>query len=227
MRMWGVANERKTNFFGVYFTLANHIHKEIYMGWILTLQVIVIIVVVALVYILIKRITQRAPDEKTSNKKKFIRTLASSVLLAFLLAQPHAGFMIYLFTLPLLIWLIYSIYVVFTKPDDRKWQLARMAVWIVSSMVILVVHNELKQTTRLYADDTVAAINKYKLEHGAYPDNIEMIGMNKKQLEEKLGRPSGYYYLKGKPDLYYADTFIVFQTHHYDFQKSTWVYHGD
>lgn len=170
---------------------------------------------------------QSSSDNAVNQKKQLYITLASSVLLTFFLAHPQAGFMIYMFALPLLIWLIYSIYVVLTKPGRRKWQIIRMAVWVVSFMVVWMVHDKLKQTTRHDADDIVAAINRYKSEHGAYPDNIEMIGVSKKQLEEKLGRPSGYFYDKGKPDLYYADTFIIYQTYFYDFQKNTWVHHGD
>lgn len=174
---------------------------------------------------------QSSSDNAVNQKKQFYITLASSVLLTLFLTKPHAGFMISIFAFPLSIWLIYNIYVVLTKPDRRKWQIIRMVVWVVSFMVVWMVvwmvHDKLKQTTRHDADDIVAAINRYKSEHGAYPDNIEMIGVSKKQLEEKLGRPSGYVYDKGKPNLYYADTFTIFQTYFYDFQKNTWVHHGD
>jgi hypothetical protein len=196
------------------------------MSWIMLLQVIVVIVIVAAVLAFLKAKAQDSAGDGMNHKKQLYKTLASGVLLTFFLAQPHAGFMIYIFVLPLLIWFIYSLYVALTKPDRRKWHLIRMSVWIASVLVILVVHYDRKQTIRHYADDIVAAINKYKLEHGTYPDNIEMIGVSRQQLKEQLGL-SGYSYEKGKPGLFYADTFIVFQTHHYDFQKNTWVYHAD
>ena len=196
------------------------------MTWILLLQVVAVIFIAVVIITFLKRKSQKTTGKEVDHKKQFYKTLVSGVLMALILAQPHVGFMIYIFALPLLIWFIYSTYVSLTKPDRRKWQLIRMSVWIISVLVILGIHYSRRESTRHYADYIVAAINKFELEQGTYPDNIEMIGVSRQQLKEKLGL-SGYSYVKGKPDLFYADTFIVFQTHHYDFLKDTWVYHGD
>ncbi len=190
--------------------------------------IVIIIVIVAAVLALLKGKTkvQGSTGDAVNHKKQFSMTLVSSILLTFFLSQPHAGFMIYIFALPLLIWFIYSSYVAITKPEQRKWQLIRMAVWIASVLVILGVHHDRRVTTRHYADGIVAAINEYKNEHGVYPDSLDTIGVSRQQLKEHLGL-SGYSYDKGKPSLFYADTFVVFQTHHYDFQKNAWSYHAD
>jgi hypothetical protein len=169
---------------------------------------------------------QDSTGDAVNQKKQFYMTLLWSILLAFFLSRPHAGFMIYIFALPLLIWLIYSSYVAITKPEQRKWRLLRMAVWIASVLVILGIHHDRRVTARHYADGIVAALNEYENEHGVYPDSLDMIGVSRQQLKEHLGL-SGYFYDKGKPSLFYADTFVVFQTHHYDFQKNAWIYHAD
>ena len=198
------------------------------MVWFMLLQVFAVILILA-AFLAWRKSRAKLKDSAgaaVNPKKQFYMTLVSSILLSFLLAQPHAGFMIYIFAFPLLIWFTYSIYVAIAKPDLRKWQLIRMSVWIVSVLVILGIHYNRRETARHYADNVVAAIKEYKSEHGNYPDNIEMIGISRQQLKNKLGL-SGYSFEKNTPSLFYADTFIVYQTHDYDFQKNIWVYHAD
>ena len=134
--------------------------------------------------------------------------------------------MIVLPVLPLLIWIPNCVYVAIRNANERRWRLFSMAVWIASMLVIAGIHYDLATATRHDADEIVAAIKKYKSEYGTYPPSVEMIGMSQQQIRKRLGF-GGYFFEKGQPDLFYANTFIIFHTYHYDFLKDVWVAHGD
>lgn len=97
-----------------------------------------------------------------------------------------------------------------------------MRIWprnrIYSSLL-----NHLRQaTTRHNADETVAAINSFAGAHGRYPATLDEIGIDRRQVRDKLGSMSGYSYDKGQPHLGYPDTFTPFGYCGNDFAKSSW-----
>jgi hypothetical protein len=159
-------------------------------------------------------------------KKKIFPTLLTAGLMVFILGQNHAGFMLYVVVVPLLIWIPYSVYLMFRRPDVRASQLARVTIWMVAIALVAGIHYIRHKTTRQNADEIVAAINNFSTTHGRCPETIDEIGINQQQLMEKLGL-SGYACKDGNPRLFYAVTYVVFDTYDYDFGSGAWKYDAD
>jgi hypothetical protein len=159
-------------------------------------------------------------------KKKIYSSLLAAALMVLILGQRHAGFMLYVVVLPLLIWLPYSAFVIVKKPDVRASQLARVSIWIVAIALVAGIHYIRHKTTRHNADEIVAAINNFLTTHGRCPTTIDEIGIDQQQLKKKLGL-SGYACEDGKPQLFYAVTYMAFDTYHYDFGSGVWKYDAD
>ena len=156
--------------------------------------------------------------------RKVYATLITSVLVTLFLIQPHAGFMLYLVALPLLVWFLYNLQFVFTPSEARKWLLLRMAVWLMSIILVVVVHYHYHQAARQVANDIVTQIEKYRSKTGEYPRTLDEIGVTKEKLRTQLGL-SRYSYKEGKTlYFFYAVTFIPFDTYQYDFVSKQWRY---
>lgn len=159
-----------------------------------------------------------------------IRALRSTLILAavviLLLAQRKTGFMLLFLALPLLPWLLYNLYIIATQPARRKLQGTKMAIWVLTVLVIIGIHYNLHVSTRASADEVVGKIRIYSNERGSYPPNLEAIGMSNAQLRSRLGW-SGYSIEAGKPHLSYASTYIPFHTERYDFESNKWRHVGD
>lgn len=156
-------------------------------------------------------------------KKKIYASLLAAGLMVLILGQKHAGFMLYVIVLPLLIWIPYSAYVMVRKPDIRALQLARVSIWIVAIALVAGIHYIRHNTTRHSAEEIVSAIDKFSAMHGHCPANLDEVGISSEQLRKKLGM-SGYSCDEGTPHLFYAATYIVYDTYHYDFKRGSWEY---
>ena len=156
-------------------------------------------------------------------KKKIYSSLLAAAFMVLILGQEHLGFMLYVVVLPLLIWIPYSAYVMVRKPDIRAQQFVRVFIWIVAIALVTGIHYIRHKTTRHSAEEIVSAIDSFSATHGHCPANLDEIGISSEQLREKLGM-SGYSCDKGNPHLFYAATYIVFDTYHYDFKTGSWKY---
>lgn len=159
----------------------------------------------------------------TKEHKKIAHTLFWATLMTVLLAMPHAGFMLYLVVIPLSLWTLYSIYLSVRKPELRANQLTRMSIWLLAVALVVGIHYIRHITTRQSADEVVAAIKSYTVTHGLCPVELEDIGIDPQQLQDKLGM-AGYSCQDGKPHFFYKVTYIVFDTYSYDFNKGVWKY---
>ncbi len=164
--------------------------------------------------------------KEESQKFKFYATLVSTVLLALLASQSGFALAIGLFLPFLFIWFLYSLYVLVSKPMLRKWQLARMGMWTTCLVIIAVAHGQHAATARGNANRIIALIDKYKTEHGTYPEDSRAIGMDHLKLRKECGTYCAY---SGKEGVYfwYQDTAIGFDTQSYNFKTKIWEYHPD
>lgn len=160
------------------------------------------------------------------NTKKIYRTLITCAVIIFLGVQRFMGVIIVIAAIPLSIWLLYSIYIIVSKPQLRKSQLTRIALWAASLLIIFGAHYYLYEVTRNNANDIVAMLEKYKSEHGSYPEKIDAIGLTQKQIKEKIGM-AYYSFTDGQPHLFYGVTYVAFDTYDYNFQTKAWVYRAD
>jgi hypothetical protein len=155
---------------------------------------------------------------------KALSTLVGAAVLAFLLAQTHAGFML-VFVAPIVaIWFVYAGYLAVKYPAIRETQVLRMTIWVVALFLILWVHLFRHAVTRSHANRIVAAVEQYERKHERYPMDSAAMGWSDVQIKSLLGVPGGYSYQEGKPSLFYAVTYIVYDTYHYDFALKTWIF---
>ncbi|MGZ3241541.1 MAG: hypothetical protein ACXWJK_15025 [Burkholderiaceae bacterium] len=153
-------------------------------------------------------------------------TLIGAGVLAFLLLQKHSGFMILFVWLFLIPWIFYSAWVIVRQPQRRSIQAKKVFVWVAFSTIVVGYHLQLHNETRRKAQHIADKITDYMTAKGACPVKLETIGLSNKSLREEIGL-SGYQCEGGKPVLFYASTYVPFETDHFDFKRREWVHIGD
>ena len=152
-------------------------------------------------------------------------TVIIGVLITLFLIQPHSGFIL-IFVIPVLvIWIIYSIYFIFKRPETRKLILIRLSILFASVFLVIGVHAYYHQTTRQAANRIVSAIEDYRTKTGEYPENLKIIGISGQELEEQIGM-AGYVNDANEPLLFYSATYLPFATYRYNFQSENWMFDG-
>lgn len=159
---------------------------------------------------------------------KFPITLAliSSGVMVWFLSQRHSGFLLYFVALLLIPWIIQSIWVIARRPEQRKTRSWLLAIWLVAVTIVISVHVFYAVSARNYAQAIADSIKRHIKERGVCPTTLTDVGYSDKQFREELGM-GGYDCKSGKPRLFYASTFTVFETEHYDFELRRWRHAGD
>ena len=148
--------------------------------------------------------------------------LLEAAVAVVVLGQRGLGFTVIFVVLGLLVWIPYSLYRMAKKPEQKRWRLAVMGIWLLVAPLVYGVHAWRHETTRRNADRMVAAIEAFHRTNGRFPATLDEIGIDREQVKDKLGSMSGYLLDKGKPHLGYPDTFTPFGYCSYDFEKRAW-----
>lgn len=149
-------------------------------------------------------------------------TAIAATILGLLLSQRHAGFMIFIVWLILFPWLVVRIFLAYIKPEQRPLIITRASLWIVMSIIVLSSHAYMHFRARANAQVIVDSILAYEMKNGNYPDSLEAIGIDNKQMRSALGL-SGYFYKEGKASFFYASTYVPFMVEQYDFAEKRWT----
>lgn len=150
--------------------------------------------------------------------------IAAGVVLLFA-APIHAGFMIF-FVLPVLaIWAMYQIVRARTQRERLKPLGIKLAIWVAVIAIVLTNHWYLAYASRRDADLVVAKVLEYRTQKGVYPKDMVEAGISDPQFGHEW--MLHYEAENGQPELFYAATFIVFDTYGYDFQTMQWRYRSD
>ena len=166
---------------------------------------------------------RRAGSAARSGPWREIRvTLLEAAVVVFVLAQRGVGFMVIFMVLGLLVWIPYSFFVIARKPEQRRWRLACIGIWVLAVPLVYGVHSYRHETTRRNADEMVAAIEAFHRASGRYPATLDEIGIDREQVKDRLGSMAGYFVQNGKPHLGYPDTFTPFGYCRYGFDKHAW-----
>ena len=156
------------------------------------------------------------------------RTIYSATIMAVVVVltagQPHAGFLLALGALPLVVWLTWSAWVIARRPYARLGQMISVAVWLGALALLAGIHYVWHRNARRDANEIVKAVDAYSAINGRCPQSIERLGIKREVLAEKLGENYSYVCNAGKAKLSYVATFTIFDTYAYDFDKDTWVY---
>lgn len=158
--------------------------------------------------------------------KALIGTVVACCVVGLFTSQRHAGFGL-MFLIPFfVVWIPYSLFLIVWKPARRNTQIAKIILWGVSVSVVIAIHMHRAQEIRARADKVLALILKHKAENGAFPANLADIGWS--EAPARSGRTKIFYSNKdGNPMLFYAATFIVFDTYSFDFGEDRWSYVAD
>ena len=140
-------------------------------------------------------------------------------LLALLCSQRHAGFMIWLFVAPIILYHAAQTMRFRKNPVRLSQHLFSFGASLLVALEIASVHTYLHVTSRTQADQVVNTVLSYKATHGHYPNELTAIEDTKTMppRELMLGYSS-----KEKPQLFYAETFVPFAVWVYDFKSLKW-----
>ena len=148
--------------------------------------------------------------------RPLITTIAGCGVAAAITAPVHAGFML-VFVVPILVvWLVYSAYVIWRRPARRKLQILQVALWLLVVGGVLLAHLHYYSAARSAGNTAVTAILQYKASHGVYPPSLRAAGL------QSTGWGVSYLFDHGQPVLFYPATFIVFETCSYNFERQSW-----
>lgn len=128
-------------------------------------------------------------------------------------------------TIPAMIWLIYSVFLVCIKAEKRQIQLVKMLIVLITAAIIASIHGYRSEAARHSADEIVFKLQQYQAEHGVYPANLELIGQDSHVLKQQL--MLNYGVKDGQPILVYASIWNAFDRFYYDFQQQMWLFHPD
>lgn len=158
--------------------------------------------------------------------KSTLRTLRGTFMVAgifiLLVAPVHSGFMA-VFAVPFFaVWFAMSAFIIATDPARRRIRSIKIGIWLAVFAVVASLHAWYAYSTRQYAEDVIAKVENFEAEHLRCPASSEEIGITRAEMTKNLGY-SGYYCEEdGKPHLFYAATYVVFDTYQYDFTAKRW-----
>lgn len=161
------------------------------------------------------------------NWRPFIPIMASSAVLVFMCAGVGGAFII-LVAIPFLgVWLLYSGYTIWRRPERRGVRAIRVSILMATVGAIAALHFYYYTAARTAGDYALQLVSAYKAAHGSYPDALEDAGW-------KLGAYGGrwriVYQGNGKdndPILMYPATWIIFDMYDYNFKTGKWEYLSD
>jgi hypothetical protein len=166
------------------------------------------------------------PPNQSVESKALIGTAVACCLVGLLISQPHAAFGLVFFVPFFVIWIPYSLFLIVWKPARRKTQIAKIILWSISVSIVVAIHTYRAREIRARADVVLALVLKHQAEKGAFPKSLAELGVTHDSGRSKLSQVN-YLYTDGRPHLFYAATFSVFETYSFDFDTGNWRYNPD
>jgi hypothetical protein len=125
-----------------------------------------------------------------------------------------------------IVWLIYSAFVVWRRPTDRRLQIAKACACLAALGIITTAQWYHYYSARTAANQILAKLEAFKHRHGKYLGSLGEVHV----AEGPLTFPQGLSYEldpTGNPSLVYMSTFAIFDIYDYDFGKHEWTYIAD
>ncbi|MDR0771314.1 MAG: hypothetical protein LBE75_09025 [Burkholderiales bacterium] len=145
-----------------------------------------------------------------------------SVLTLVICGMRGGGLLLWLLFFFFMLWLLSRVIAIFRKKDSVKRVAIVTGIWLGCAVVVVVLHLGYAKTARQKADEALAHISAFHVEHGRYPKDLQESGF------VQAPRPNKdditYFYEDGKddPSLFYPNTFAAFFVNTYDFKAQTW-----
>ena len=153
---------------------------------------------------------------------------ANSVLIlalacvTFLGVQRHTGFIIFLTAPPILLYQLVQLFRHRKSAPLLRAHLVAIAILAIASLVVLGVHSHLHDASRAQADLVAQRIEQFQAASGRYPASLSDVGLDSVVFRHDL--MLSYLSRDNDPMLFYAATFVPFDTWHYDFSAREWTY---
>ena len=153
--------------------------------------------------------------------KRYISTLTASLLF---LACPLVFENLFFnsVALPfLVIWLVYSVFIIWRHPPRRREQSVKIAIWVVAVVLIFQLGAYLEASARSNAEQVLTKVLQYRSQHGLYPSDLRKVGLD--DAEEKRRRMLFYGVNERKePFLVYASIYNPLDKYGYNFTSGQW-----
>ncbi len=156
---------------------------------------------------------------------EYKKTILECCVVAFCTAPAHAGFMLVFFVPFFMFWLLYSLFVIWRRPERRRSQTVRLVLWSILFTSIGCTHWYYASASRKDAEMVAQKLLLYKANHGTFPPSLAEVDLDADGLKRRWML---YYSMsRNEPLLFYASTFTLFETYSYDFKKNEWNYDPD
>jgi hypothetical protein len=158
--------------------------------------------------------------------RKIVRTVLCLGIFLYCTASLHGGF-VALMLLPFfaVVWIWQAISIA-RNPDQRTLRVLRVIAWMLAFCLVGLLNLHWYRESRAYADKVVAAVSTHYARTGNYPTSLEQVGIQPKDLNSRKWRLS-YGLSNGRPYVFYAVPYIIFDMYDYDFQTRKWNYLAD
>lgn len=158
------------------------------------------------------------------SKRKMYSATAMATLMALIVGQAKAAFLLVVLILPLSVWLAYSLYVILRQPYARLAQIICIGLWSGAVVLVLLIHYIRHENARRDADEIVKAIVRSTAANKRCPADMSSLIIQRPQLSKRMRADFSYSCINGKPRFFYGATFTVFDTYEYDFRTRAWHY---
>lgn len=154
--------------------------------------------------------------------RRYRWTLMAGLAVLLFAVSIHGGFVIYFLVPVLAIWIMYNLIRARKDKERLKPLGVKLLIWLAVIAIVLANHWHLAYAARRDADLALTKVLRYRTQHGVYPADLAAAGISDPQYgHEWMLHYEGE---NGQPELFYAATFVPFDTYSYDFQTMEWRY---
>lgn len=150
-------------------------------------------------------------------------TIVLAIVFVAVGTQPGYSLYAWLFLIPLLPWLMYTLVRGLVQSKERMRRLPKVALWVLAVAIVLGVTNYNERAVRRQADAALARVNTYYARTHTWPAKLDDTGLDGAALQKQwriFYRPN----TDGPPRLYYAAPHMLFDVWEYDFDTRSWKY---
>jgi len=149
--------------------------------------------------------------------------IVALVCVTFLSVQRHGGLFIVLVAPPILLYKLVQLLRHWKSVPQRRAHLVALAIVATASLIVLSVHSHLHNASRAQADQVAQSIEHFQAARGHYPASLSEVGLDSAAFRRDL--MLSYSSSHGDdPVLFYAATFVPFDTWQYNFLAREWIY---
>lgn len=157
------------------------------------------------------------------NMPKIKKAVVGCAIMLLVTMPTHAGFILVFYIPFIVIATLWNTYLIYTKPTQRRVRLIKVALWLVCFNIVFTSHAYRHTETRTAANQIIEKIEQFHTLNNRYPVNLDEVGITRRELRDKLGM-AVYRAADNDPSLFYAVTYMIYDTYRYNFKTKRWEY---